>query len=52
MTNVSNVYPILRRLTDEGVLLSKAEYQFGTLWRSDEVLAALGAFAERSGRRG
>ncbi|WP_235491445.1 Fic family protein [Frigoribacterium sp. Leaf186] len=48
----SNVYPLLRRLVESGVLKQKAEYKLGTIWRADEVLSALDAFAARSGRRG
>lgn len=32
--------------------MSKNEYQHGVLYRNDEVLAALDAFARRAGRRG
>ena len=46
-----NVYPPLRRLTEAGIVKSKAEHQLGPFWRSDEVLAAIDAFAERAGRR-
>lgn len=46
-----NVYPPLRALTDAGIVKSKAEHQLGPFWRSDEVLAAIDAFAERAGRR-
>ncbi|MBD8537800.1 Fic family protein [Frigoribacterium sp. CFBP 8751] len=48
----SNVYPLLRRLVESGVLKQKAEYKMGTIWRADQVLEALDAFATRSGRRG
>jgi Fic family protein len=48
----SNVYPLLRRLVESGVLQQKAEYKMGTIWRADEVLEALDAFALRAGRRG
>lgn len=47
-----NAYPLLRELAEQGVLKSKAEYRAGTFWRSDEVLAAIDAFAARAGRRG
>lgn len=47
-----NVYPPLRALTDAGIVKSKAEHKLGPFWRSDEVLAAIDAFAERAGRRG
>jgi Fic family protein len=47
----SNVYVHLKTLTDAGVLQAKSEYRQGTLWRSDEILAALEEFAARAGRR-
>lgn len=46
-----NVYPPLRALVESGIAKSKAEHQLGPFWRSDEVLAAIDAFAERAGRR-
>ncbi|WP_431696149.1 Fic family protein [Kocuria rhizophila] len=46
-----NVYPPLRALTDAGIVKSKAEHKLGPFWRSDEVLAAIDAFAARAGRR-
>lgn len=46
-----NVYPPLRRLTEAGIVRSKNEHQLGPFWRSDEVLAAIDAFAVRAGRR-
>lgn len=46
-----NVYPPLRALTEAGIAKSKAEHKLGPFWRSDEVLAAIDAFAERAGRR-
>lgn len=46
-----NVYPPLRALAEAGIVKSKAEHQLGPFWRSDEVLAAIDAFAERAGRR-
>lgn len=46
-----NAYPLLRELTEQGVLSAKAEHRFGTVWRSDEVLKAIDRFAERAGRR-
>jgi Fic family protein len=46
-----NVYPPLRALVDAGIVTSKAEHQLGPFWRSDEVLAAIDAFAKRAGRR-
>lgn len=45
------MYPPLRALTDAGIVKSKAEHKLGPFWRSDEVLAAIDAFAERAGRR-
>jgi len=47
----SNVYPPLRALVEAGIVKSKTEHQLGPFWRSDEVLAAIDAFAERAGRR-
>lgn len=47
----SNVYPPLGALVEAGIAKSKAEHQLGPFWCSDEVLAAIDAFAERSGRR-
>ena len=46
-----NVYPPLRALVEAGIAKSKAEHKLGPFWRSDEVLAAIDAFAERAGRR-
>jgi Fic family protein len=46
-----NAYPLLRELTDQGVLSAKTEHRFGTLWRSDEILHVIDRFAERAGRR-
>ncbi|PWJ52995.1 Fic family protein [Quadrisphaera granulorum] len=46
-----NIYPPLRTLVDAGILKSKREHRIGPFWRSDEVLAAIDAFAERAGRR-
>lgn len=46
-----NAYPHLERLVGAGVLVKKNEYQQGVLYRSDEVLGALDAFAARAGRR-
>lgn len=43
-----NVYPPLRALTDAGIVKSRAEHKLGPFWRSDEVLAAIDAFAERA----
>jgi Fic family protein len=46
-----NAYPLLRELTEQGVLSAKSEYRVGTFWRSDEILKAVDLFAERAGRR-
>jgi Fic family protein len=46
-----NVYPPLQALVDAGIVRSKAEHQLGPFWRSEEVLDAIDAFAERAGRR-
>ena len=46
-----NAYPLLRDLTEQGVLSAKGEHRVGTLWRSDEILHAIDRFAERAGRR-
>ncbi|HTL40544.1 MAG TPA: Fic family protein [Pseudolysinimonas sp.] len=48
---VENAYPLLRDLTEKGVLSAKSEYRIGTLWRSEEVLHAVDQFAKRAGRR-
>lgn len=48
---VPNAYPPLRALVEQGILQSKAEHQLGPFWRSDEILGAIDAFAERAGRR-
>ncbi|WP_223286126.1 hypothetical protein [Kocuria atrinae] len=41
----------LRALVEAGIIKSKAEHGLGPFWRSDEVLAAIDAFAQRAGRR-
>lgn len=46
-----NVYPALALLEDQGVLRKKQEHRVGMFWRSDEILTAVDAFAERAGRR-
>lgn len=46
-----NVYPPLRTLVDAGIVKSKNEHQLGPFWRSDEILSAIDAFAQRAGRR-
>lgn len=46
-----NAYPLLRQLTEHGVLNAKTEHRFGTVWRNDEILQAIDRFAERAGRR-
>lgn len=34
-----------------GILVAMSEHRVGPFWRSEEVLAAIDAFAERAGRR-
>lgn len=46
-----NIYDALGKLTDAGILIRKNEHQSGPVWRSDEILGAIDAFAERAGRR-
>lgn len=46
-----NIYPPLRVLVEAGIAKSKKEHRLGPFWRSDEVLAAIDAFAKRAGRR-
>jgi len=46
-----NAYPLLRDLTERGILNAKTEHRHGTVWRSDEILHAIDRFAERAGRR-
>ncbi|WP_222126957.1 Fic family protein [Curtobacterium pusillum] len=46
-----NAYPHIVRLVEAGILVSKNEYRHGVLYRNDEVLQALDAFAARAGRR-
>lgn len=36
---------------DAGIATSRGEHRRGPFWRSDEVLGAIDAFAERAGRR-
>lgn len=47
----TNVYRLLNTLRGEGILQSKKEHLDGPLWRSDEILTAIDAFAERAARR-
>ena len=48
-----NVYRALETLVEAGVLVAKNEHKLRTrVWRNDDVLRALDAFARRSGRRG
>lgn len=47
----TNVYRLLNALTEAGILRSKKEHLDGPFWRSDEMLQAVDAFAERAGRR-
>ncbi|MGP9585625.1 Fic family protein [Micrococcaceae sp. AOP34-BR2-30] len=46
-----NVYPPLSTLVQDGIAQAKNEHQLGPTWRSDEILAAIDAFATRAGRR-
>ncbi len=47
----NNVYAPLRPLIDSGVIVQIGDGQRGRIWRSDEVLRALDAFAARAGKR-
>ncbi len=47
----ADVYPPLEALVEAGIAKPKNEHGLGPFWRSDEVLAAIDAFAERAGRR-
>ena len=48
-----NVYRALDALAAAGVLVGKSEHKRrAKVWRSDDVLQALDAFARRAGRRG
>lgn len=47
-----NAYPHIAKLVAAGILVSKNEYRHGVLYRNDEILHALDAFAARAGRRG
>ena len=49
---VTNVYAPLKRLQELGILKPKVEYRLGQVWRTEQVLAELDAFASRAGRRG
>ena len=46
-----NVYRPLEALLEAGVLTESTNRRRGRMWRSDEVLRALDAFAARAGRR-
>lgn len=46
-----NVYRPLEALLEAGVLTESTNRRRGRMWRSDEVLRALDAFAARTGRR-
>lgn len=46
-----NAYPPLKALVDAGIVRSKAEHKLGPFWRSEEILHAIDAFAQRAGRR-
>jgi len=48
----NNVYAPLRPLLDAGVINQVGDAKRGRLWRSNEVLRALDAFAARAGKRG
>lgn len=47
-----NAYPHIQKLVESGILVSKNEYRHGVLYRNDEILQALDAFAARAGKRG
>lgn len=47
----TNVYRLLNTLTEARILQSKKEHLAGPFWRSDEILHAIDAFADRAGRR-
>lgn len=47
----SNIYRYLKELQDIGILAMHGEHQGPRVWRAPAVLAAIDAFAERSGRR-
>lgn len=46
-----NVYPLLTKLEESGVLTSSKDRALGRVWRAQGVLDAIDAFAKRSGRR-
>lgn len=46
-----NVYAPMKLLVEAGIAKQKNEHQRGMFWRSDEILAAIDAFAVRAGRR-
>ena len=48
----SNVYAPLEPLIEAGILTESTSRSRGRIWRRDEVLRALDAFAARAGRRG
>lgn len=47
----NNVYAPLRPLIDAGAVVQIGDTKRGRIWRSDEVLRALDAFAARAGKR-
>lgn len=47
----TNVYGPLRALVEAGILTETTNNRRGQIWRSTEIIAALDAFAARSGRR-
>ncbi|WP_218221845.1 Fic family protein [Nesterenkonia sp. Act20] len=46
-----NVHPPLKAIVAAGIAKQQHEHQRGMFWRSDEILAAIDAFAVRAGRR-
>lgn len=50
--HLTNIYPPMRALVDAGIVESKAQHRLGPFWISWEILAAIDAFVERSGRLG
>jgi Fic family protein len=47
----TNAYPLLKTLSEQGILRKKSEHESGVFWRNDEVLNAIDQFAARAGRR-
>ncbi|WP_369047502.1 hypothetical protein [Sinomonas sp. P10A9] len=48
----NTVWRAMGLLEEAGVVLGVNKHKMGRNWRSEEVLAALDAFAQRAGRRG